>query len=633
MCGIAGIVATQPSESHQTSIQGMLRIQRHRGPDDEGIKLLDSGRVVLGHRRLSIIDLSPAGHQPMGDESGTLWIIFNGEIFNYIELAEELKQKGHHFRSRSDTEVILNAYREFGFDCVSKFNGMWAFAIWDDTKKILFCARDRFGVKPFYFHHNSSTQEFLFASEIKALLAARPSIRKADLSALRHFLSASQFEINSSTLFSQIRQLPPAHYLVVKDGQITSRRYWQLEESDLGRPMDMERAAAQLYDLLYDSVRLRLRSDVPVGTCLSGGLDSSSIAAIASAISGTHLKVFSAVYDDAGLREGHFARRVAERFGLQQFCVTPEPKDFLTLVSRITWHMDIPTAGAGVISQWEVMRMAAAENVHVLLDGQGGDELLGGYPNYLYHALLSLFKTAWARPTPRQLIELTLSALAIRRYVRRSLFLKSLEVARRRVSHLPRSLIEAVMINDVALPTPPDDPFMQPALSRGEVSPLRKRLEQDLLFNSIPQLLHYEDRNSMAFSIEARTPFLDYRFVEFCMNLPAALKIRRSTTKWVLREAMRNKLPPEIVDRKDKLGYPTPINRWLRQPWARPALELLNESRTRQRGIWDADKVNDLVQRHLSGSANIGDELWRLFTCEIWFRTFIDRPVEIPEIS
>lgn len=621
MCGIAGIynLSGKPISPHK--LQRMIDIQRHRGPDDEG-QYID-GSLGLGHCRLAIIDLSPTGHQPMSNEDGTIWIIYNGEIYNYLELRPELERKGHRFRSQSDTEVVIHAYEEYEYECLDRFNGMFAFVLWDRQRKRLFCARDRFGIKPLYYYQEGDT--LYFASEIKAILAVAPRSREPNYPYLYRFLTFGAYQDGEDTFFQEIKSLPVAHYLWVDAGEIQQRRYWEFQPEKVVEGYDYSHPNQTFLELLTDSVRLRLRSDVPVGTCLSGGLDSSSIVGLTSRQISQPVRTFSAVYQEKECDESFFINTAAQHFKTEAFVTQPRSQDLFELLPRITWHMEGPTGGAGVYTQWHVMREARGR-VKVLLDGQGGDELLGGYFHYFPAYLRTRLEEAWGKRDYVEFGSIWQECKEIAALTGEGIFLTALR------SLYPRSLRAAYLrwrLGDFLHPEFEAQARRKgydanSSLPRRFPDELSDRLYWSLVKESIPSLLHYEDRNSMAFSIEARVPFLDHRLAEFMLGLPYDLKIKGSTTKHILRQAMQDILPTEIVDRRDKKGYPTPAAKWFRESERQKVKEILFSSELKGRKIFDVNALEKKLERHCEGERDFSVEIWKCLTTELWFRQFID---------
>ncbi len=650
MCAIAGLYDLTGNAVDLRVLESMTRIQAHRGPDGEGYTLLDPlGKIQptfvrgslgrepslathdyplgLGHRRLAVFDLSPRGDQPMATTDGRHWITYNGEIYNYIELREELKNKGYTFRSASDTEVMLAGYLEWGEACLTRFNGMFAFALWDGERHRLFCARDRLGVKPFYYFWDG--KRFAFASEIKALLPAMPRPR-ANERAVFDYLDGAYLDYSDGTFFEGIAQLLPAHYLTVDGNRLTLTRYWDLPNENGVGPRVPEDAAEQFAYLFRDAIRLRLRSDVAIGTCLSGGLDSSSITCVANELMfgdtvvprqliGERQKTFSSCFEDPAYDERRFIRPVIERTGAEPYYVFPDPKELVVTMDKLVWQQDEPFGSTSIFAQWNVMRLASQQGIKVLLDGQGADELLCGY-----HGIFGAFfadlvaKGRWLS-LMRELACYRRLHGAIPPHIPANL-------AR---ALLPRHLIRAVrgrMTGSVAWIAGDfrrewAENSLEPAICHSYVHTLQRQL---LTRNGLRALLHYEDRNSMAFGIETRLPFLDYRLVEFLYGLDTGLMIRNGWTKMLLRDAMEGEVPDQVRWRVDKMGFVTPEDVWFRTSLRSVVQDILMDSRTRARGYLDVTVALKEFDAHVAGLKNISSIIWRWLNLELWCRNFLD---------
>jgi asparagine synthase (glutamine-hydrolysing) len=613
MCGIAGMVALTGARADEDLLAAMSARIRHRGPDGEGVYL--DGPVGLAHRRLAIIDLTDAAKQPMTNEDGTLWLVFNGEIYNFIELREELAGKGHAFRSGGDTEVILHAYEEWGRECLARFNGMWAFALWDSRKQELFCARDRFGIKPFYYTRAGDT--ILFASEIKALLAHPGVGRRPDEALLLTFLAWGVLDHTGGTLFDGIHQLQPAHRITFsRSGEAAAERYWDVVMNpEPGRPWPEgdEKAAEAFRDLLADALRVHLRSDVPVGTCLSGGIDSSSLAIMINRLIraeappsiGDRQKTFSIVFRDPRYSEAEFIDQVVADAGVDAKRITVEPGEVLRDLPRLLALQDEPFGSLSIYAQYRVMELAS-RSVKVVLDGQGADEQLGGYLAYQGSYLSGLLR--------RMHLSTALSELA-GSYRHHSGFFR--EAASQVLARRER---RSVLRGEI------------PAVSRYTGS-LDEVLKRELLSTNLTALLHWEDRSSMAFSIEARVPFLDHRVVEFLAALPLRQKIRNGVTKYILRKATRGLIPEAIRCRMDKMGFVTPEEVWMKESLRPFVLQVLTSASFRARKYWDADQVLASYTAYLEGRSAYSPEIWRIACTELWLRMMFDgrEPARSPE--
>jgi asparagine synthase (glutamine-hydrolysing) len=632
MCGIAGIFS--PSGFDPQILISMTHAARHRGPDGfgavyfdlapdgsgecfhdvDGIPAFDKPRLGLGARRLAILDLSKWGNQPMQIEDGQLWITYNGEVYNYIEIRAELETLGHRFRTGTDTEVILRAYRQWGASCVDRFSGMWSFAIYDRRQRQLFCSRDRFGIKPFYYY--ASLSLLLFGSEIKQILE-HPGIHRAvnEIVAFQYLEQGVQ-DHSEETFFSGIRQLPGGHSLHVDLSQqalaIRTTRYWELPigEEDGASERDCVETCASLFTR---AVNRHLRSDVPVGSCLSGGLDSSSIVAVASAASrGSQLHSFSSCFEQKALDERPFIGEVVSLTGAASHLIFPKAEGFWKDLNCMIWHQDEPIGGTSVYAQWCVMRAARQKRIPVLLDGQGGDEIFCGYRKFYLFYLWHLLKHA----DPRALAEGYSWALGtgIRNW--------SWGHARRYISRSRRpkaSVVSRVSPHEFA---DRSESFPRAAIGPGQS--LRHRQKDDLMRWSLPALLHYEDRSSMAHSIESRVPMLDHELATFAVNCRPELKLRSGWTKWILREALKGTLPERIRLRKTKLGFETPQRSWLAADAYGTIRSILGQTNLRMERVLSVPKVRSEFEDFFAGRiGSLTDiEIFRVLNLELWSHTF-----------
>jgi asparagine synthase (glutamine-hydrolysing) len=602
MCGIAGQYCLDGTAPDAKLLAEMSERLAHRGPDSEGARI--HGPVGLVYRRLAIIDLSEDGSQPMTNEDGTLWLVFNGEIYNFIELRKELVLKGHRFHSKSDSEVILHAYEEWGAGCLERFNGMWAFAIWDERQQRLFCARDRLGIKPFYYTQEGGS--FLFASEIKALLAYPDVGKNPDDVTLGTFLAWGVLDHSARTMFRGVSQLEPAHAMVVTAaGPEQPFRYWDVKVNPAIRSdIPDEEVASRLLTVLRDATRIHLRSDVAVGTCLSGGIDSSTLTVLinnlirdeAPSSVGTRQKTFSAVFTDTRFDESRYIDEIVTATGVDAHRVEPTPQHLWDDIDRLVYMQDEPFGSLSIYAQYCVMRLAK-ENVKVVLDGQGADELLAGYLAYQgsYTGML-LRSFRWGTA----LTEIAGSLRHHRGFFRSSL--RQLAERKRR-----RSLLKCAAEK----------------ISRYNGN-LDRVLYRELTSTNLPALLHYEDRNSMAFSIESRVPFLDYRFVEYAASLPLNQKIRSGVTKIALRTAIKGIVPETIRCRMDKMGFVTPEEVWMREDLRPFVLDILSSDGFGDRPYWNAEAIIRNYLAFLEGRSAYSPELWRVICTELWLRKFFD---------
>lgn len=604
MCGIAGYLVRSGKAPDSQVLPRMAEVLAHRGPDDAGFHVDPDHGVGLAHRRLSIIDLSSAGHQPMAREDGRTWITFNGEIYNYLELMAELETLGYRFHSATDTEVVLQAYACWGEACLQRFNGMFAFVLWDGERRQLFAARDRFGEKPFYYLEHEGT--FYFASEIKALLQVPGYRPRPNERAIAAYLDFGILDVSAETFFEGIMQLEPAHCLLLREGPLAIRRYWELKPR-LDSITDAD-ALEQFEALLQDSIRLRLRSDVPVGACLSGGLDSSTIVSLANARlakTSQRMKTFTCAYPDADCDERGFTEEVVARSGADAYFITPEVQGLVGRISELLRFHDEPFSTLGVFSQWSVMGLAKQNGVTVLLDGQGADEILGGYLWFLRYSLADLLRAGrWG--------ELVRELAAHRKHYGEPLG----KMLRDMVAPILPGRLKRWLRPELGLPSLP-----------AEAGPntLTRQMRTSLQLYNLRAYLRYEDRNSMAFSLEARLPFLDHRLVEFAYTLPNRMKIRRATTKWLLRQAMRETLPPALLERRDKMGYATPSNAWLQSEERQAIMEVLGAPGMRERAWFRRADVQAHWARFQAGDPGELSIIWQYVILELWYRRFIDR--------
>jgi asparagine synthase (glutamine-hydrolysing) len=600
MCGLCGIVQLD-APPDRAGVETILDQIAHRGPDGRGV-FADDG-VCLGHLRLAIIDLSDAGLQPM--VSGPLRLLHNGEIYNYIELRDELRARGHVFRSATDSEVILAAYREWGERCVERFNGIWAFAIWDTERRELFASRDRFGVKPFYYRLDGD--RFAFASEPWPL--GRGTV---NLSALRSYVEQGYLDQGVETFFDDVVRLAPAHALRFDRNGLRVWRYWSLEPGD--PPADPVGAVRETF---LDAVRLQLRSDVPVGTCLSGGIDSSSIAVAVAHHGHAHQKTVTAFFDEPGFDERPYAQAVVDRTGAEAHWVSFDAQELVDNLPSIVAAQGEPFGSTSICAGWFVMRKARAAGLTVMLDGQGGDELLAGYRASFGYRLSDLLRAGRVGEAAREL-----------RFFTRANGPRWAAVAVAN-PHVPERLRLAARgtLRGASQLLGPDLRAAAPVTStNGSAFPdrLRRHLHHLLTQRGLPELLRYEDRNSMAHSLEARVPLLDHRFAELAFSIEGAELISGGTTKSVLRRALGDLLPPAVAQRTDKLGFVTPERGFMRAALGELASDVFASARFRDRGFLDAQAVTRRLAAHRSGRVDAGMELWRAFNLELWAQRFLD---------
>ncbi|GAB6179352.1 asparagine synthase (glutamine-hydrolyzing) [Desulfotomaculum defluvii] len=625
MCGIVGSITNNHFISHKEILKSIL----HRGPDGEGMWLSSDESVFLGHRRLAIID-PEGGKQPFCNEDGSIWITFNGCVYNYLELAQILRRKGHKFKTYSDTEVIIHAYEEYGEKCVEHFIGMFAFAIWDENKRRLFCARDRMGVKPFYYVHKPGI--IAFASEIKSLLASGLAAKQPDSHGIQEYL-VFQTVLGEKTLFKDVKKLLPGHYLIVdeKAELLHVEKYWDLKY-DIDYYHTEDYFVDRLKLLLEDSVKIRLRSDVALGAHLSGGLDSSTITCISSQLNvgGEKLKTFTGAFTEGKkFDETRWARLVAEKAGVDILEIYPKAQDFLESIPKIIYHMDEPAAGPGVFPQYMVSKLAS-EHVKVVLGGQGGDEIFAGYARYLVGYLEECLKGAIEETDQRAEYAATLSSIIpslpmLQQYVPmlRNFWADGLFESqdRRYFRLMDRSGGIKEVYNPELFGSNQNvfEEFQKVFNGSNAKSFLNRMLYFDLKVH-LPALLHVEDRTSMAWGLESRVPLLDHRIVELMASIPPNIKFKGGQPKYLFRKAIKNIVPGEIMNRKDKMGFPVPLHLWFKDSLKDYVSEILLDDKAKNRGIFNAKEL----EKAITQEKDFGRLIWGALCLELWFKTFID---------
>ena len=614
MCGIAGFVSIAPRSGDAATLARMAEAIRHRGPDDLGF--YNDTWAHLAQRRLSIIDVQ-GGHQPMTNETGSLWITFNGEIYNHAALRPALERAGHRYQTRSDTETILHAFEEHGTECLRLFQGMFAFAIWDAPRSRLFCARDRLGIKPFYYYWDGRL--FAFASEIKALLE-HPAISPALDEDLLPEVLAFGYTSGDGTLLRNIQKLMPGHRLVLDtagDPELTIERYWDVPQGGIVEDLDPRDWIAETRRRLEHSVEMQLMSDVPLGVFLSGGVDSSAIAALAQHAVSHPVQTFAVGYSEAQFSELNHARRVARALGTKHREVTIGIDDFFGALPRLIWQEDEPIAWPSSVSLYFVSKLAA-EHVKVVLTGEGSDELFAGYERYRWQRLNQRWARAYAIvPEP------------LRRWVQDQTATSPLLSAglRRKLRHTPlgRDLgFESLFLQNFYCAFDAGarcEDYMRHWNARPEDSPLARTLYADQK-TYLVELLMKQDQMSMAASIESRVPFLDHTLVEFAARIPDGLKIRGRAQKYILKEAVRDLLPRDIIYRR-KMGFPTPLRQWLLDPRAEPLYAALRSRDGLLAAYLDRGEVEALIDRHRAGREDATDRIWRLMNLQVWGDLFL----------
>ena len=625
MCGIVGIYNLKGKPVDSFLIQRMTDVLKHRGPDDKGI--FCHNQIGLGHSRLSIIDLSKTGHQPMSNEQRTLWIVHNGEIYNFQELRKTLTSLTHKFKSKSDTEVILHSYQEWGINCLERFNGMFAFAIWDEKKQELFLARDRLGEKPLYYYCDQ--EKFIFASEIKAILQDNSIQRKLDSQGLVNYFTFGH-SIAPDTIYKGIKKLLPGHYLILKNGKIEIKQYWEAS-SDRRKEEDKGKEYYQqgIRELFEKAVKKRLISDVPLGVFLSGGIDSSSIVAMMAKCNVSPIKTFSVGFNVKGkeFNELSDAGIVADYFKTEHHQVVLEELDLVNTLNKLVYHFDEPFGDAANFPVFYISQFAK-KYITVALTGDGGDEIFGGYRRYIIEKNHSKF-------------------LVLNWLLRNSLikeFANSLPKFRR-----VKKLVEILPIKDDLLrytnwltffSKEMRNQFFRNGLLKNEDNPLKvyrryfpQNNSQDLLkiFMYLDQkillpdcYLEKVDKPSMAAGLETRAPFLDHHLVEFANSIPSKYKIKGLKTKYIFKQAMKDFLPEQIL-RKRKHGFSVPINLWFRGKLKDYLFEVIFDKKTKSRGYFNFDYIEKLYKSYQEKNQPFDSQLWLILNFELWHRQFIDK--------
>jgi asparagine synthase (glutamine-hydrolysing) len=615
MCGISGIINLKNNNVNQADIQSMMAAMKYRGPDDDGVFV--NNNIGLGFVRLSIIDLSPAGHQPMNSSDGRYVIVFNGEIFNYVELREELKHKGHVFKTDTDTEVLINSYKEWGEACQHKFNGMWAFAIFDKVENSLFISRDRYGIKPFYYFQNDEI--FAFASEIPSLLKVWKGKVEANNQAIFDYMVFNRTDQTNDTFFKDISKMQHGHCLKISLGNkvlIPEPKKWYDLNTEIGKRNNQRLTINEFTSLFDDAIRIRLRSDVPVGVCLSGGLDSSAIVStLIKKFDKKDLNTFSAVYQQGQFGDESKFIKLYEPELRNMFYTTPNKSTLIADINKfISIHAE-PIPSTSPYAQYKVMELAQG-NVVVTLDGQGADEMLAGYHyffGFYFKDLLKHFKIIRLIKEIYKYLIIHKSLFGIKTFIY-FLLPKNLRTKARvgEKAYLNSEFVEKYgKTNSIA-----GNLYAANSLNEALINHFEYKLEH---------LLKWEDRNSMAFSLEARVPFLDHRLVEATLSADGRDIIVNGMTKAPLREAMKGILPEEIRLRTDKIGFGTPQDEWFREPEFQSLVnDIMSSESFKGRNIIDVEIAKKLYNRHLSKEINISKEIWKWIHLELWFRKFID---------
>ncbi len=628
MCGINGI-AFSPASKRQIN-ERILRAMRdsvtHRGPDDEGIFI--DGNIGFGHRRLSIVDVAH-GHQPMFNADKSCVIIYNGEVYNHADHRAELIEKGCKFETHCDTETILHLYEEYGEQCVEHLRGMFAFAVWDKRKNELFIARDRLGVKPLYYVHDAEGNLF-FGSEIKTLLEAGATKAEINFNALPDQL-ANHGTSHDETLFKNVKRLLPGHTLSWKDGKIKTEKYWDVNFEPKHAETSDEDFINEWRELFKESVRLRLMADVPLGMFLSGGIDSSAICAVMAQMVDEPIKTFSVGFKEREANEFEYARIVSRKFKTDHHEITITPRQFFDELPNLIWHEDEPLGFIASVPLYFVSRLAQ-QHVKVVLTGEGSDEILAGYGRYARTLQLLQYGEKYESFTPsfvRSAVKTGVATLpgSLNKKLTRTFLTRNSDIENLFFDNFAiftKAHQEKLLSDETKAKIAEKNPyhFQNDFIEKTDAKNLLDKLLYADTKTYLHELLMKQDQMSMAASIESRVPFLDHKLVEFTAKMPTKMKLRGRETKWILREAMKDVLPEEILTRP-KMGFPVPVGNWFRNEFRHIVEENVLSERALNRGIFNADFVRQIVNEHNAG-ANYDERLWFLVNFEMWQRRFID---------
>lgn len=626
MCGICGYI-TEKGNANKEQVRNMAKALRSRGPDDEGYYVQDS--VALGHRRLSIIDIE-SGHQPISNESSSIWLVFNGEIYNFQVLRQELLKKGHIFATKSDSEVIVHAYEEYGDDCIKHFNGMFAFALWDDEKQRLLLARDRFGEKPLYYAHCNG--DFCFASEPKALFSHPKVSRELDLRSLSRYL-AYEYVPWPHSMFKQIRKLPPAHFLVYEHGEIKIDRYWDPQFRPLATTNETE-ICEELIKRLSEAVRLRLISDVPLGVFLSGGIDSSAIVSLmAELMPSKQIKTFSIAFEDKSFDESHYARLVANHFDTDH---SEHPFNLATLsdlIPEITSYMDEPLGDGSLIATYLLAKFTR-QKVTVALGGDGGDELFAGYPTFaafrianIYQHIPNFLRSAveWgANFLPVSTDNFSLD-FKIKQFLKGARYANPMRNQAWIGSFTPdeQQLLFSADVNRELAGFNPYSKLMELENEHAQDSPLNRLTYQYFNCYLTDNILFKVDRTSMACSLEARSPFLDHTFAEFVCSIPENLRLKGLQAKYILKRSLKNRLPEEILARSKK-GFGIPVAKLILGQLKEDFQREFDAEKIKKEGFFNPNFTTKLFADHIAGKRDNRKLLWTLMMFQLWSKHYLN---------
>lgn len=623
MCGICGTT----NRADETLMRRMCEVLVHRGPDDTGFYIDKENKISLGARRLSIIDLK-GGHQPIHNEDRMIWIVFNGEIYNFLELRKFLEKRGHSFYTRTDTETIVHLYEEYGEACVNALQGMFAFALWDKEEEKLFIARDRLGIKPLYYYERKG--ELVIGSEIKAILEHPDVSREVNLEALDLYLTL-QYVPSPLTMFSGIKKLPAGHYLVWKRGKMKIKQYWDVTFLERKQKVDEETAKEELKSRIEEAVRVRMRADVPVGVLLSGGIDSGAITGFAAKLSHQPVKTFTVGFEASGdYNELKEARLISKRFNTDHHEIILNAPKTQELLPKLIWHLDEPLADQAAMPTYLVSKFARSE-VKVALTGEGGDEFFGGYPRYNWFRIAKTLQNKIPLSLRKFLLQI-IAKSSVREERKRyaQLLLGEFSDAKRHMSWIGnfsdsnKEILYGERMKENLNPRGIED-LVSGYLEDGfEENLLHSLMYLDVKTWLVDDILTKVDKMSMAASLEARVPFLDHRLVEFVATLPASFKVRGLKTKFLLRRTLDGIVPAQILNKK-KHAFLVPTAEWFQNGMREFVREMLFSETTMNRRYFNPEYVKRLVNEHFAGRRDFNQEIWSLLCFELWHRLFIDK--------
>ena len=636
MCGICGKISLKEAVS-ENLMHKMCGVLEHRGPDDGGVWVgiagMDSrfrgndkcGNVGLGHRRLSVIDVSSAGHQPMSNEDGSIWLVMNGEVYNFPELRETLERKGHVFRSHTDAETIIHLYEEKGVDCLGDFRGPFAFALWDSKRERLFLARDKIGKKPLHYAYKNGT--LIFGSEIKAILQDPEVSVEVNRDRISDYLTYG-YTPTPESMFKGIMKLPPAHFMIYEKGKIRLEKYWELDFSKKIKMSEQEYCDKTL-ELLEEATRIRMISDVPLGAFLSGGVDSSAVVYMMSKLSSRPVKTFSIGFEEQEYSELKFAKIIADRFGTEhkEYIVKPNA---IEVLPKLVWHYNEPYADSSALPSYYVAKMTR-QDVTVALNGDGGDECFGGYERFMaarFAEYLKIVPGNLLRSIADRLPE-SLGLKDFRTRLKRFLLMASRPYRERHYNWVSvfRDSDKGDLFSDAfknEIRNRNSFAYLDNAFNKCRSKDVVDRvMSADIRTNLLDDLLVKMDIATMANGLEGRSPFLDYKMMEFSASMPSNMKIKGTRLKYILKKALKNKLPDEIL-RRGKMGFGVPLDSWFRGELKDYSHEMLLSDKCIKRGYFKREALKSILDRHSSGKVNNGAKIWSLLFLELWHRMFVD---------